>query len=85
MIFLDEAEEQKDSLCLRIIEIVIVGWGMFVAVFMIATLGVPYAAYAPWQLLTLVNLVVAPTLAVLGVGCFYTSAEAPSASDASAP
>ena len=55
------------------------------AVFMIATLGVPYAAYAPWQLLTLVNLVVAPTLAVLGVGCFYTSAEAPSASDASAP
>ena len=42
MIFLDEAEEQKDSLCLRIIEIVIVGWGMFVAVFMIATLSLVF-------------------------------------------
>ena len=45
------------------------------AVFMVATLGVPYAAYAPWQLLTLVNLVVAPLVAILGVGCFYPASD----------
>lgn len=42
------------------------------AVFMVTTLGVPFAAYAPWQLLSLTNLVVAPLVAILGVGCFYT-------------
>jgi NhaC family Na+:H+ antiporter len=41
------------------------------SVFMVAALGVPYADYAPWQLLTLINLVIAPLLAILGVGCFY--------------
>ncbi len=41
------------------------------AVFMVATLGVPFAAYAPWQLLSYANFVVAPTLAILGIGCFY--------------
>jgi NhaC family Na+:H+ antiporter len=41
------------------------------AVFMVATLGVPFADYAPWQLLSYANFVVAPTLAILGIGCFY--------------
>jgi NhaC family Na+:H+ antiporter len=38
---------------------------------MVATLGVPYGDYAPWQLLSLINFVVAPALALLGIGCFY--------------
>ncbi len=41
------------------------------AVFMVATLGVPFAAYAPWQILSLANFVVAPVLALTGIGCFY--------------
>ena len=41
------------------------------ALFMVATLGVPVSAYWNWQLLTLINLVVAPTLAVTGIGCWY--------------
>jgi len=40
------------------------------AVFMVATLSVPFAEYWPWQLLSLINLVLAPTFAILGVGCF---------------
>jgi NhaC family Na+:H+ antiporter len=40
------------------------------AVFMVATLSVPFADYWPWQLLTLINLVLAPTFAILGIGCF---------------
>ncbi len=39
--------------------------------FMTATLGVAYQDYWHWQLLTLINLVVAPTLALTGIGCFY--------------
>lgn len=34
------------------------------AVFMVATLGVPWSAYWPWQLMTLINLVVAAVLAI---------------------
>ena len=41
------------------------------ALFMVATLGVPVADYWHWQLLTLVNLVVAPLLAITGIGCGY--------------
>lgn len=41
------------------------------AVFMVATLGVGFADYWHWQLLSLTNLAVAPTLAILGIGCFY--------------
>lgn len=41
------------------------------AVFMVATLGVPVADYWSWQLLTLCNLVIAPALAITGVGCFF--------------
>ena len=43
------------------------------AVFMVATLAVPFADYWHWQLLSLTNLVIAPTLAILGIGCFYES------------
>ena len=45
------------------------------AVFLAATLGVSWAEYAPWQLLSMINLVVAPLLAVLGIGCFYRQRE----------
>jgi NhaC family Na+:H+ antiporter len=38
------------------------------ALFMVATLGVPVAAYWKWEVLTLANLVIAPLLVVLGVG-----------------
>ncbi len=41
------------------------------AVFMVATLGVAYEDYARWQFLSLINMAVAPALAILGVGCFY--------------
>jgi NhaC family Na+:H+ antiporter len=38
---------------------------------MVATLGVPVAEYWRWELLTLVNLVVAVILAVTGIGSGY--------------
>jgi NhaC family Na+:H+ antiporter len=41
------------------------------SVFMVATLGVPFQDYWHWQLLSLFNFVVAPALAILGIGCFY--------------
>ena len=44
------------------------------AVFMVATLGVPFSAYAPWQILSLANVVIAPIFAVLGVGWFLEAA-----------
>lgn len=40
-------------------------------VFMVATLGVSWADYWNWQFLTLINLVVAPAIALMGIGCFY--------------
>ena len=45
------------------------------AVFMVATLGVPWADYWHWQLLSLINLIIAPTLAILGIGCFYNKGD----------
>ena len=45
------------------------------AIFMVATLGIPWAEYWPWQILTLVNVVVAPTIAIIGIGCFYSENE----------
>ena len=39
-------------------------------IFMVATLGVAYVEYAPWQLLSLLNLVIAPAVAILGIGYF---------------
>ena len=44
-------------------------------VFMVATLNVPFADYWHWQLLSLINFVVAPTVAMLGIGCFYHEME----------
>ena len=41
------------------------------AIFMVATLGVPVADYWQWQFLSLINFVVAITLALTGIGCFY--------------
>ncbi|MFT5143617.1 MAG: NhaC family Na+:H+ antiporter [Thalassolituus oleivorans] len=43
------------------------------ALFMVATLGVPVADYWHWQFLSLANFVVAPVLAITGIGCFYDS------------
>ena len=40
-------------------------------IFMSATLQVPFADYWHWQLLSLFNLIVAPILALTGIGCFY--------------
>lgn len=41
------------------------------SVFIVATLGVPYADYWHWQILSLTNIIVAPVLAITGIGCFY--------------
>lgn len=41
------------------------------ALYMMKTLDVSYHQYWHWQLLSLVNFVVAPTLAITGIGCFY--------------
>lgn len=41
--------------------------------FMSAALSVPFADYWHWQLFSLINLVVAPLLAITGIGCFYSS------------
>jgi Na+:H+ antiporter, NhaC family len=45
------------------------------SIFMVATLGVPWAEYWHWQLLSLINLIVAPAIAVLGIGCFYNETD----------
>jgi NhaC family Na+:H+ antiporter len=41
------------------------------AVYMSGTLGVAYSDYWQWQLLSLVNIVVAFLLALTGIGCFF--------------
>ena len=50
------------------------------AIYMVATLGVPYADYWHWQLLSLTNFVVAMVLTVTGIGCFYGTGNADSMS-----
>ena len=40
-------------------------------IFLTTTLGVSYGEYWNWQLLSLINLIMAPMLAILGKGCFY--------------
>ena len=40
-------------------------------IFLTTTLGIAYSDYWYWQLLSLINLILAPTLAILGKGCFY--------------
>jgi NhaC family Na+:H+ antiporter len=37
---------------------------------MVATLGVAWSEYWQWQLLSLINLAVAPLMLVLGIGWF---------------
>ncbi|MCH2182684.1 MAG: Na+/H+ antiporter NhaC [Mariniblastus sp.] len=44
------------------------------SLFMVATLGVPFSDYWHWQLLSLINLVVAAFLAITGIGCFLGKA-----------
>ena len=41
------------------------------AVFMVSVLGVAVGDYWYWQFLSLINLLIAPLLALLGIGCFY--------------
>ncbi|EAR02505.1 Na+/H+ antiporter NhaC [Maribacter sp. HTCC2170] len=41
------------------------------SLFMVATLGVAFEDYWHWQLLSLINIAMAPLLAILGIGCFY--------------
>ena len=45
------------------------------AIFMVASLGVPFGEYWYWQLLTLINLVVAALLAITGIACFKNDKE----------
>jgi NhaC family Na+:H+ antiporter len=41
------------------------------ALFIVATLGLPVADYWQWQFLSLINFMIAPALAITGIGCFY--------------
>ena len=41
------------------------------SIFLTATLNVSFSEYWNWQLLSLINLLIAPLLAILGKGCFY--------------
>ena len=40
-------------------------------VFMVTTLGVAYADYVPYMFLQWANFIIAPLLAITGIGCFY--------------
>lgn len=40
-------------------------------IFATTALGISYGTYAPWHLMSFINLIVAPTIAILGIGCFY--------------
>ena len=41
------------------------------ALFMVSVMGVAVGDYWCWQLLSLTNLIIAPLIAILGIGCFY--------------
>lgn len=41
------------------------------ALFMVSVMGVAVGDYWYWQFLSLINLLIAPLLAILGIGCFY--------------
>jgi len=41
------------------------------SLYVVATLGVSFADFWQWQLLTIINLIIAPLLAITGIGCFY--------------
>jgi NhaC family Na+:H+ antiporter len=40
-------------------------------IFLTTTLGVSFENYWHWQFLSIINLIMAPTLAILGKGCYY--------------
>ena len=40
-------------------------------IFATTALGISYSTYAPWHLMSFVNLIVAPTIVLMGIGCFY--------------
>ena len=40
------------------------------SIFIVATLGVQYSDYWHWQLISLINLVIAPLFAITGIGCY---------------
>jgi NhaC family Na+:H+ antiporter len=41
------------------------------ALFIVMTLGVPVSEYWHWQFLSLINFMIAPALAITGIGCLY--------------
>ncbi|MFH1965497.1 MAG: Na+/H+ antiporter NhaC family protein [Acidobacteriota bacterium] len=41
-------------------------------IFAVSTLGVPFSEFWHWQLLSLFNMVIAPLLAITGIGCMLT-------------
>jgi len=41
------------------------------ALFMVGVLGITVGDYWYWQFLSLINLIIAPLLAIIGIGCFY--------------
>lgn len=43
-------------------------------VYMIGTLGVAYSDYVPYMFLQWANFIIAPLLAITGIGCFYNEA-----------
>jgi Na+:H+ antiporter, NhaC family len=46
----------------------LIPWHMAV-IFSVATLGVPFSDFWHWQLISLINLAIAPLLAITGIGC----------------
>ncbi len=48
-------------------------------IFAVSTLGVPYSDFWHWQLLSLINMVIAPLLAITGIGCMLTKKNHPEA------
>lgn len=40
-------------------------------IYMVATIGVAYADYVPYMFLQWANFIIAPLLAITGIGCFY--------------
>ncbi|SKC79139.1 Na+/H+ antiporter NhaC [Maledivibacter halophilus] len=40
-------------------------------IYMVATLGVAYGEYLPFMFLQITNFIIAPLLAITGIGCFY--------------
>ncbi len=47
------------------------------SIFIVATLGVPHSDYWHWQLISLINLVIAPLFALTGTGCYYNEKRKP--------